>query len=50
MFNKVAGLQAFSLLKKQTPTQVFFCEYDKIFKNTSFEEHLRTAAFEIYFV
>ena len=26
-------------------TQVFSCEYRKMFKNTYFEEHLRTAAF-----
>ena len=30
--------------EKETPTQVFSCEYCKIFKNTYFEEHLRTAA------
>ena len=30
---------------KETPTQVFPCEYCEIFKNTYFEEHLRTAAF-----
>ena len=28
----------------ETPTQVFSCEYYEIFKNTYFEEHLRTAA------
>ena len=28
----------------ETPTQVFSCEYCEIFKNTYFEEHLRTAA------
>ena len=33
-------------LLKKTPTQVFSCEYCKIFKNPSFEEHLRTAASE----
>ena len=27
-----------------TPTRVFSSEYCKIFKNTYFEEHLRTAA------
>ena len=31
------------LLKLQTPTQVFSCEYCEIFKNTYFEEHLQTA-------
>ena len=29
---------------KKTLTQVFSCEYCEIFKNTYFEEHLRTAA------
>ena len=31
-------------LLKETPTQVFSCEYCKISKNTDFEEHLRTAS------
>ena len=31
-------------LLKETPTQVFSCEYCKIFKNTCFEQHLRMAA------
>ena len=30
---------------KETPTQVFSCEYCGIFKITYFEEHLRRAAF-----
>ena len=29
---------------KETPTQVFFCEYCQIFKSTYFEEHLQMAA------
>ena len=29
---------------KEIPTQVLSCEYCEIFKNTYFEEHLRTAA------
>ena len=42
LFNKVAGL-----LLKWTPTQVFSCEIsEKSFKNTYFEEHLRTTASE----
>ena len=36
-------------LLKKTPTQVFSCEYCKIFKNIYFEEHLPTAAFGKYF-
>ena len=39
LFNKVADLKA--------PPQVFSCEYCEIFKNTYFEEHLRTAASDI---
>ena len=35
-----------SLYKKVVPTQVFSCEYCETFKNTYFEEHLRTTAFE----
>ena len=32
-----------NFIKKETPTQVFSCEYCEIFKNTYFEERLRTA-------
>ena len=39
-------LESFSnfIKKRQTPTQVFSCEYCEIFKNTYSEEHLRTVA------
>ena len=37
------GLQACNFVK-ETPAQVFSCEYCEIFKNTYFEEHLWTAA------
>ena len=33
LFNNVVGLQ---LYEKETPTQVFSCEYCEIFKNTFF--------------
>ena len=33
--------------KKDTPTQVFFCKYYEIFKNTYFEKHLPTNASEV---
>ena len=33
--------------QKDTPTQVFSCEYSEISKNTYFEEHVRTAASEV---
>ena len=38
VFNKIATLL------KTTLTQVFYCEYCEIFKNTYFEEHLPSAA------
>ena len=41
LFNKVACLQRYF---KETSTQVFFCEICEIFKNTYFEQHLRTFA------
>ena len=37
-------LKACNFIKKETSTQVFSCEYCDTFKNTYFEEHLRTAA------
>ena len=43
LFNKeTEDLQLYS---KETATQVFSCEYCAILKNTYFEEHLWTAAF-----
>ena len=38
--NKVAGLRSVTLLKKETPIQVFSYEFFEIFKNTCFIEHL----------
>ena len=43
----IEGLKACSFIKKETPAQVFSCEYSGIFKNIYFEEHLRTAASEL---
>ena len=45
-FNKVAGLrpQVCNLIKKETLTQVFSCEFCEIFKNTFFTEDLRATA------
>ena len=40
---KIAFLKNFAIFTGKTPTQVFFCEYCGIFKNTYFEEHLPTA-------
>ena len=39
--NKVAGLQAFNLMKKRLQ---FSCKYCEIFRNTYFGKHLRAAA------
>ena len=38
--NKVSGLKACIFIQKETPTQVFFCEYCEIFKNSFFIGHL----------
>ena len=46
LFNKSYRLEGVQLYQKETPTQVFFCEYCEIFKSTYFEEHLRTVASE----
>ena len=46
LFNEAAALQACNFIKKETPTQVFSCEHCEIFRNTYFEKHLWTAAFE----
>ena len=39
IFNTVRGLKAGNFDKKETPTQVFSCEYHKIFKSNCFIEH-----------
>ena len=44
LFIKAAGL-ASNFIKIETRTQLSFCEYCRIFKNTYFEEHLPTAVF-----
>ena len=43
VFSKTSQYLQKKTFKKQSPTQVFFCEYCKIFKNTYFEEHLTLA-------
>ena len=40
--------EACKLIKKEILAQVFPCEFCEIFKNTYFEEHLRTAASVCY--
>ena len=44
--NTCVGVSDLQLFWKETPTQLFSCEYCEIFKNTYFEEHLRTATSE----
>ena len=39
-FNKVAGLKVCIFIKKETPTQLFSCEYCEILKNSFFIKHL----------
>ena len=41
-------LQAYNFIKKETLTQVFSCEFCKIFKNTYFTEHLWTTASKVF--
>ena len=44
LFNKVAGARPVTLLKRETLSQVFPCEFCKISKNTFFTEHLWVTA------
>ena len=44
LFKKVAGARPVTLLKRETLSQVFPCEFCKISKNTFFTEHLRVTA------
>ena len=37
--------EACSFFKKDTPTQIFSCEFREIFKSTFFTEHLQTTSF-----
>ena len=43
LYNRTSGLQIYQV---KTPTQVFFCEYCEISKNTYLQENLQTAASE----
>ena len=42
--------QACNFIKKESLTQVFCCEFWEISKNNFFIEHLRTTAFEDWFI
>ena len=47
--NTCVGVFFKTLLKKETPTQVFSGQYREIFKKSYFEEHLWTAASESFY-
>ena len=47
LFNKVAGLQAWHVIK-ETPKQVLSCEYCEVSKNNYFEEYMQTATSESF--
>ena len=44
LFNKVAGLKAYNFIRKALQRRWFFYGIFENFKNTCFEEHLRTTA------
>ena len=48
VFAKCKGVavsfEADNVIKKGTATQMFFCKFSKLFKNTYFEEHVWVAA------
>ena len=45
---KFTCLRPATLSKKDTPTQVFSCEFSEFFRTLFFSEHLRTTASEFY--
>ena len=45
-FKKVAVVRPATLSEKESPTQIFSCEFREAFKNTCFAEHLRMIALE----
>ena len=44
-FQKILDLMSVTLLKKETPAQVFSCEFCEFFESAFFAEHLRGIAF-----
>ena len=50
LFGKVSGLKGCVFIQKETPTQVFFCEYYKIFKNSFFIEGLFIKPFRNFYL
>ena len=49
-FNKVAGLKVCIFIKKKIPTQLFFCEYCEILKNSFFMYRLTTFGTKLIFL
>ena len=49
-FNQVAGHQTCNFMKRRLQHRYFLVSFGKFYKNTYFEEHLRTAAFLESFV
>ena len=47
LFVKVTGLKYYNFIKKETPPQLFFCEYHKLFKNSFLYGTPLVAAFEM---
>ena len=46
LFNEVADILGSNVYQKETPTQLFSCEYSKIFKNVYFK--VETSENQIY--
>ena len=46
LFNKVTRLMACNFIKKETPTQLFSCEYHKMFEKSFFYGTPPVVAFE----
>ena len=50
LFDKVSWLKACIFIWKETSTQVFFCEYCEIFKNSIFIEDLFSKTFQNFYL
>ena len=50
LFDKVSGLKTHICIEKEAPTQVFFCEYCEIFKNSFFIEDLLIIPFRNFYL
>ena len=50
LFDKVSGLKTYIFIEKEAPTQVFFCEYCRVFKNSFFIEDLLIIPFQNFYL